>query len=51
VIATFLAQGLDPFDAAVAGTYVHGLAGDISGDEGVIAGDVAENVAAALELL
>lgn len=51
VIATFLAQGLDPFDAAVVGTYVHGLAGDISGDEGVVAGDVAENIASALELL
>lgn len=51
VIATFLAQGLDPFDAAVVGTYVHGLSGDISGDEGVVAGDVAENIASALELL
>jgi NAD(P)H-hydrate epimerase len=51
VIATFLAQGLDPFDAAVAGVYVHGLAGDLSGDEGVIAGDVADNIAAALDLL
>lgn len=51
VIATLLAQGLDPFDAAVVGTYVHGLAGDISGDEGVVAGDVADNIAAALELL
>lgn len=51
VIATFLAQGLAPFDAAVVGTYVHGLAGDISGDEGVLAGDVAESIASALELL
>ena len=51
VIATFLGQGLDPFDAAVVGAYIHGLAGDISGDEGVVAGDVAENIAAAFELL
>ena len=51
VIATFLAQGLAPFEAAVVGTYVHGLAGDISGDEGVLARDVADNIASALELI
>lgn len=51
VIATFLAQGLRAFDAAVVGSYVHGLAGDLSGEHGVVAGDVAENIASALELL
>jgi len=30
VIAALLAQGLDPFQAAQAGTYVHGLAGDLA---------------------
>jgi NAD(P)H-hydrate epimerase len=28
IIGAFLAQGADPFFAAVAGAYVHGLAGD-----------------------
>ena len=51
VVATFLAQGLEAFDAAVAGAYVHGLAGDISGEEGVVAGDVADSLPFALEEL
>lgn len=51
VIAAFLAQGLEVFDAGVAGAYVHGLAGDISGEEGVVAGDVADAIPFALEEL
>lgn len=51
VIATFLAQGLGSFESAVAGAYVHGLAGDISGEQGVVAGDVADSIPIALEEL
>ncbi|HEX7588197.1 MAG TPA: NAD(P)H-hydrate dehydratase, partial [Anaerolineae bacterium] len=43
-IVAMLAQGLAPFDAAVAGAYVHGLAGKIAereiGKAGVVAGDL-----------
>jgi len=28
IIASFIGQGLDPVDAAVAGVYLHGLCGD-----------------------
>ncbi len=45
VIATLLAQGLSPVDAARAGAYWHGLAGQRAARErrvGVVAGDVAE---------
>ncbi len=43
-IAAMLAQKLAPFDAAVVGAYIHGLAGEIAqaeiGRAGVIAGDL-----------
>ncbi|MBM3212060.1 NAD(P)H-hydrate dehydratase [Candidatus Poribacteria bacterium] len=43
-ITGFLAQGLDAFDAAVLGVYVHGLAGDLAemvyGNAGMLAQDV-----------
>lgn len=43
-IAALLAQGLTPFDAAVAGGFVHGTAGQLwlerHGDAGLLAGDV-----------
>lgn len=43
-IAGFLAQGLDPYAAAVCGVYVHGLAGEIAkenfGDAGMVASDL-----------
>jgi ADP-dependent NAD(P)H-hydrate dehydratase / NAD(P)H-hydrate epimerase len=45
VIATLLSQGLSPVDAARAGAYWHGLAGQRAGAErtvGVIAGDIAD---------
>ena len=32
VIAALIGQGLGPFDAAVLGVYVHGLAGDLARD-------------------
>ncbi len=43
-IGALLAQGLDPFDAACLGVYLHGLAGDAVrdriGDAGLLAGDL-----------
>ena len=43
-IVGMLAQGLAPFDAALVGAYLHGLAGELAGDEigkvGVAAGDL-----------
>ncbi len=44
VIAALIAQGAAPFDAAVAGVYLHGRAGDLlaerDGDRGTLAGDL-----------
>jgi ADP-dependent NAD(P)H-hydrate dehydratase / NAD(P)H-hydrate epimerase len=51
-IATLLAAGMDPFEAAWATAYVHGLAGGIArrrlGVGGVLAGDVSEALPEAL---
>ncbi len=45
VVAAFLGQGIDSFDAARLGVYIHGLAGDMAKDElgeyGMLASDVA----------
>ena len=44
VITGLLAQGMSPLDAALAGVYLHGLAGDLAaetlGEEALIAGDM-----------
>ena len=44
IIGGLLAQGLTPLDAAVAGAYIHGRAGDLAtkihGDSGVMASDI-----------
>ncbi|HEX4823385.1 MAG TPA: NAD(P)H-hydrate dehydratase [Candidatus Polarisedimenticolaceae bacterium] len=44
VIGALLARRMEPFDAAVLGTYVHGAAGDFAaarlGEEGMLAGDI-----------
>jgi NAD(P)H-hydrate epimerase len=51
-IVGLLAQGLAPFQAAICGSYLHGLAGEIArhdiGDAGVIAGDVLARLPAAI---
>jgi len=48
-----LAQGLRPFDAARAGVYLHGLAGDLAakkiGETSLIAGDLIEFLPAAFQ--
>lgn len=53
VIASLLAQGLEPFFAAAVGAYIHGLSGDICmeklGSYGVMAWDIAENIANAVK--
>ena len=52
VITGFLAQGLAPWNAARAGVYVHGLAGDLAalamGEPGLIASDVISAIPRAL---
>jgi len=44
IVGALLARGLDGFDAARLGTYVHGAAGDLAsesfGEDGMIAGDL-----------
>ena len=53
IIAGFLGQGLNEFDAARSGVYMHGLAGDIAaedkGEAGLIAGDILENIPYAIK--
>ncbi len=55
LIAGFVAQGLDPGEAAALGCFVHGLAGDVAsrrmGMRGMIAGDLLRAVPAALTAL
>ena len=54
IIAGFLGQGLNEFDAARSGVYMHGLAGDIAaedkGEAGLIAGDILENIPYAIKI-
>ena len=50
IIATLLAQGVTPVDAARAGAYWHGVAGRLAGEDralGVVAGDLPDYFAAA----
>lgn len=53
MIAALLARGTDPLDAACAGVYLHGLAGDILkeqlGDTGLTAMDLADRIPAAIQ--
>jgi NAD(P)H-hydrate epimerase len=46
IILGILAQGIPPEDAAIAGVYLHGLAGDLAAKEkseiALIAGDIVE---------
>ena len=48
IITALMAQGYTSFNAAVAGVYLHGLAGDIAaekfGESAMIASDVVENL-------
>jgi NAD(P)H-hydrate epimerase len=55
IIGAFLAQGLEPNEAAVAGAYVHGIAGDLAaesiGEDGMTASDISNMVPHALQEL
>jgi NAD(P)H-hydrate epimerase len=54
-IAGMRAQGLKPFEAAAAGAYIHGLAGELAcqciGAAGMVAGDVLAYLPDAIQLL
>jgi len=54
VIGAFLARGLDSFDAAATGAYIHGLAGDHAAaarsEYGMIASDIIEHLSYVLKL-
>jgi NAD(P)H-hydrate epimerase len=53
MVAGLIAQGLLPFEAATAATYLHGLAGDIAagrlGEASLVAGDVLAAVPDAIQ--
>jgi NAD(P)H-hydrate epimerase len=50
VVGGLLAQGVEPFDAACAGAYLHGLAGDLvqASNRGLLASEVAGAIPQAL---
>ncbi len=54
-VGGFLAQGLPPLEAALAGVSVHGLAGDIAarqiGSRGLLASDIAHRLPAAMDFM
>jgi len=50
-IGALLARGLDPFDAAAAGAWLHGTAGRHGPVEGLVASDVVEALPRAFEIL
>lgn len=53
VIASFIGQGVEPFDAAILGTFLHGLSGDIAAEEigkfGLLASDVIDKLPYAIK--
>lgn len=48
IVASFLAQGLDAFDAAALGVYIHGAAGDAAAEKYGVRGMKAMDIAEAL---
>jgi ADP-dependent NAD(P)H-hydrate dehydratase / NAD(P)H-hydrate epimerase len=55
IILSLLGQGFKPADAAVAGTFIHGMAGDLASarysQEAMIAGDISANLGKVFKLL
>ncbi len=55
LIGSFMAQGIEPLDAALCGVYAHGLAGDIAASElterAIIAGDLVDFLPEVFEFL
>ena len=53
MIAGFMAQGRTPYDAAVLGVYLHGLAGELAGDSlgsySVLAGELTDYIGTAIK--
>ncbi|NPA90273.1 MAG: bifunctional ADP-dependent NAD(P)H-hydrate dehydratase/NAD(P)H-hydrate epimerase [Chloroflexi bacterium] len=53
IIVGLLAQGLEPFEAAVCGGFIHGMAGEYArstiGDAGVVAGDLIPHIAEVID--
>lgn len=53
IIAAFLAQGMNTFDSASIGAYIHGLSGDIvkkdKTEYGIIASDITDNLPSAFK--
>jgi NAD(P)H-hydrate epimerase len=55
LIAALIAQGLEPFEAAQLGVYLHGKAGDLAAEEkgqvGLIATDIVDHLPMAFQQL
>lgn len=55
VIVSLLGQGLDPFDAAVLGGWLHGAAGELGckqfGDRGMLASEIADKIPVSIKEL
>ncbi len=55
IIASFIGQGISPYDATCCGAYIHGLAGDLAasdkGEYGLIATDIIDNIPYAIKML
>jgi NAD(P)H-hydrate epimerase len=55
VIAAFLVRGMTPLDAARAGVFIHGLAGDLTcevlGEQAMLTPDVIEHLGAAFKVV
>ncbi len=53
IIAALVAQGMEPFEAATLGAYIHGLAGDAAADElgeySVMASDIIDHISAVIK--
>jgi hydroxyethylthiazole kinase-like uncharacterized protein yjeF len=51
IIGAFLARGIPPLEAAAAGAFVHGRAGNLGWPDGLVAGDLPDLVPAVLDSL
>jgi NAD(P)H-hydrate epimerase len=55
IVLSLLAQGYTPGEAAIAGVFIHGLAGDIAsekmGESAMIASDIIDNIGAAYDTI
>jgi NAD(P)H-hydrate epimerase len=55
IIGSFLAQGMEPVEAALAGVFIHGLAGDLAAEayteRAMVAGDIIDLIPRTFSLL